>query len=88
MPFLLLSMLAKKNELPQPNIITESGRSLTAHHSVLVFEALASTSLPAFDENEDLAEDAHELVKELYDLWEKSQSAPFVGNLARCFAMP
>lgn len=43
---------------------------MTAHHSVLVFEALASTSLPAFDENEDLAEDAHELVKELYDLWE------------------
>ena len=60
----------EKNELPQPNIITESGRSLPAHHSVLVFEALASTSLPAFDENEDLAEDAHELVKELYDLWE------------------
>ena len=62
--------VCEKNELPQPNIITESGRSLTAHHSVLVFEALASTSLPAFDENEDLAEDAHELVKELYDLWE------------------
>ncbi len=60
----------EKNDLPQPNIITESGRSLTAHHSVLVFEALASTSLPAFDENEELTEDAHELVKELYDLWE------------------
>ena len=59
-----------KNNLRQPNIITESGRSLTAHHSVLVFEALASTSLPAFDENEVLADDAHELVKELYDLWE------------------
>ena len=28
----------EKNELPQPNIITESGRSLTAHHSVLVKE--------------------------------------------------
>lgn len=60
----------EKNGLSQPNIITESGRSLTAHHSVLVFEALASTSLPAFDENEELAEDAHELVRELYDLWE------------------
>ncbi len=60
----------EKNELPQPNIITESGRSLTAHHSVLVFEALASTSLPAFDENEEVEQDAHELVKELYDLWE------------------
>ena len=60
----------EKNELEQPNIITESGRSLTAHHSVLIFEALASTSLPAFDENEEIAENAHELVKELYDLWE------------------
>lgn len=60
----------EKNDLRQPNIITESGRSLTAHHSILVFEALASTSLPAFDENEELAEDAHEYVKELYDLWE------------------
>ena len=35
-----------KNNLPQPNIITESGRSLTAHHSVLIFEALETTSLP------------------------------------------
>ncbi len=60
----------EKNNLRQPNIITESGRSLTAHHSVLVFEALASTHLPAFDENEEIKEDAHELVKELYDLWE------------------
>ena len=60
----------EKNELPQPNIITESGRSLTAHHSVLVFEALASTSLPAFDEAEEIDENAHELVKELYELWD------------------
>ena len=60
----------EKNNLRQPNIITESGRSLTAHHSVLVFEALASTHLPAFDENEEIKEDAHELVKELYDLWD------------------
>ena len=60
----------EKNGLPQPNIITESGRSLTAHHSVLVFEVLASTSLPECDDDEEIAEDAHELVKELYDLWE------------------
>ena len=57
----------EKNNLEQPNIITESGRSLTAHHSVLIFEALASTSLPAFDENEEIDGNAHELVKELYD---------------------
>lgn len=66
----LLVDACEKNELRQPNIITESGRSLTAHHSVLIFEALASTSLPSFGENEEITEDAHELVKELYDLWE------------------
>ena len=56
--------VCEKTGLPQPNIITESGRSLTAHHSVLIFEALASVSLPSFDENETIEEDAHELVKE------------------------
>ena len=62
--------VCEKTGLPQPNIITESGRSLTAHHSVLIFEALASVSLPSFDENETIEEDSHELVKELYELWE------------------
>ena len=31
-----------KNDIPHPNIITESGRALTAHHSILVFEVLRS----------------------------------------------
>ena len=62
--------VCEKNNLPQPNIITESGRSLTAHHSVFVIEAMVSTSLPAFDEDEEIGENAHELVKELYELWD------------------
>ena len=62
--------VCEKNSLLQPNIITESGRSLTAHHSVFVIEAMVSTSLPAFDEDEEISGDAHELVKELYELWD------------------
>ena len=58
-----------KNNLPQPNII-ESGRSLTAHHSVLVFEVLETTSLPIWDEKEELGENPHELVDELYKIWD------------------
>ena len=58
------------NNLPQPNIITESGRSLTAHHSVLVFEVLETTSLPIWDEKEELGENPHELVDELYKIWD------------------
>ncbi|MDR2474589.1 MAG: biosynthetic arginine decarboxylase [Bacteroidales bacterium] len=59
-----------KNNIPHPNIITESGRSLAAHHSVLVFEVLETTSLPAWNENDTLGDDVHELVQELYELWD------------------
>lgn len=65
----LMTDASDKNGLPHPNIITESGRSLAAHHSVLVFEALASTSLPECKDEEEIDENAHEIVKELYDLW-------------------
>jgi len=58
-----------KNGIPHPNIITESGRSLTAHHSVLIFEALETASLPEWDDNVEISDDDHELVRELYDIW-------------------
>jgi len=61
---------ANKNNIPHPNIITESGRSLTAHHSVLVFEVLEATSVPAWEDDEELMDTDHELVKELYHMWE------------------
>jgi arginine decarboxylase len=60
-----------KNNIKQPNIITESGRSLTAHHSILIFEVLETASLPIWHENDELPEDAHELARELYDIWDK-----------------
>ena len=63
--------ICQKNDLVQPNLIIESGRSLTAHHSILVFEVLARTQLPAFGEDEVIGDDAHELVRDLYDIWNK-----------------
>ncbi|WP_108822202.1 biosynthetic arginine decarboxylase [Dysgonomonas sp. Marseille-P4361] len=66
---------ADKNNIPHPNIITESGRSLTAHHSILVFEVLETATLPEWDEDAEISEDDHELVRELYDIWDNlSQS--------------
>ena len=61
--------VSDKNGLPHPNVITESGRSLTAHHSVLVFEVLEATSLPIWEEEEEIDASDHELLKELYSLW-------------------
>lgn len=44
-----------KNGIPHPNIITESGRALTAHHSVLIFEVLETATLPQWDDEEEIA---------------------------------
>ena len=62
--------VSDKNGIPHPNIITESGRALTAHHSVLIFEVLETATLPEWDDEEVIAPDAHELVQELYDIWD------------------
>ena len=60
-----------KNDLPQPNIITESGRSLTAHHSILVLDVLETTHVPIWDEDDEVGENEHELAREIYAIWDK-----------------
>ncbi len=41
---------SNKNGIKHPNLITESGRSLSAHHSVLITDVLETTSLPEMRE--------------------------------------
>ncbi|KXB48374.1 arginine 2-monooxygenase [Bacteroidales bacterium KA00344] len=60
---------ADKNNIEHPNIITESGRSLTAHHSVLVINVLETASLPEMPEEFEAKETDHQLVKDLYNIW-------------------
>ncbi|HOM05246.1 MAG TPA: biosynthetic arginine decarboxylase, partial [Candidatus Kapabacteria bacterium] len=68
--------VCEKNELSHPNIIIESGRSLTAHHSILVFDVLESTSMPTWDpETMEVSEDDHELVQELHNIYENINQA-------------
>ena len=61
---------ADKNDISHPNIITESGRSLAAHHSVLVIDVLETASLPEMPEEFEAKETDHQLVKDLYDIWD------------------
>ena len=58
---------ANKHGLPHPNVIAESGRALTAHHSVLVFNVL-ETAGQAFwnDEQHVVSPDDLDLVKDLH----------------------
>ena len=62
--------IADKNGIPHPNIITESGRSLAAHHSVLVLNVLGAASLPEMPEEFEAKPTDHQLVKDLYEIWD------------------
>ncbi|HPR33683.1 MAG TPA: biosynthetic arginine decarboxylase [Prolixibacteraceae bacterium] len=73
--------VSDKNGIPHPNIITESGRSLTAHHSVLVFEVLETATLPEWDDEKDKVQpDDHELVQEMYSIWEELNQSRMLEN--------
>lgn len=61
---------ANRNNIKHPNIITESGRSLSAHHSVLVIDVLETASLPEMNDAYEPTESSHQLVKDLYDIWD------------------
>ena len=60
---------ANANGIHHPNLITESGRSLSAHHSVLVIDVLETASLPEMNEEFEPENGAHKLVKDLYEIW-------------------
>ena len=65
---------ADKNGIPHPNLITESGRSLAAHHSILVIDVLETASLPEMPEECEPKETDHQLVKDLYEIWDNLNS--------------
>lgn len=62
--------IARANNLPQPNIITESGRSLAAHHAVLILDVLSAVELPVMPEEFEVKDSDHPLAKDLYEIWD------------------
>lgn len=57
----------EKFSLPHPNVIAETGRALSAHHSILVFNVLEAAG-PAFfeDEKQEIPERVADSIKDLY----------------------
>jgi arginine decarboxylase len=56
--------------VPHPDIVTESGRALTAHHSVLIFNVLDSNQMLLGQVPEPLAKDEHRVIQQLYETFE------------------
>lgn len=55
-------------KVPHPDIISESGRALVAHHSVLVVEVFGSIEKIRADSEVQCGENEHALVRELCDI--------------------
>src|SRR5262245_49755571 len=55
--------------VPHPDIVTESGRALVAHHSVLVFNVLGVNEMLIGQIPESLAKDEHPVIQQLYETY-------------------
>jgi arginine decarboxylase len=56
--------------VPHPDIVTESGRALTAHHSVLIFNVLDSNQMLLGQIPAGLEKDEHRVIVQLYETYE------------------
>ncbi|MCB9897304.1 MAG: biosynthetic arginine decarboxylase [Planctomycetes bacterium] len=52
----------EKADMPSPDIVTESGRALVAHHSMMVVEVTGAARLSLDGHVEDAGDDEHEIV--------------------------
>ena len=57
-----------KAEIAHPTIVSESGRAIAAHQSVLVFEIVGKNEV-RFGTPEQPAPTAHKILKQLYETW-------------------
>jgi len=69
----LLEVCEAEN-LPHPHIISESGRAMTAYHSILVANVVDVTSFPEWNSAITLDENAPEVVREIHDVLEATSN--------------
>lgn len=76
-----LQSLCDERGVPHPNIVTESGRFLVAHHSVLVFNVLGVNNLSRPEPPRPATKADHPIMQDLQYIHEKLNR----DNLNECF---
>jgi arginine decarboxylase len=66
--------ICEAEKLPHPNIISESGRAMTAYHSILVFNVLDVTKFPEWDNHIDIDKDAPPCVHALFEVFQQTSN--------------
>ncbi|PIE21834.1 MAG: arginine decarboxylase [Planctomycetota bacterium] len=70
-----------------PCIVSESGRALVAHHSVLVFEMLGHSQLPEQMPEADGSESEHQVLRSLQETWEEVETEPELASYHRALQL-
>ena len=72
-----LQSICDENKTPHPHIISESGRFMVAHSSLLVFNIMSTNLIEKpLDTNFVISEDTHVFVKDLYDIYKALKKTP------------
>jgi arginine decarboxylase len=82
-----IASVCKSREIEHPIIVSESGRAIAAHHSVLVFNALGSSALDQFRVAGNIEQDyqgSEELPQPVLDLFEAYRSVS-ERRLVECY---
>ncbi|MCB0422090.1 MAG: biosynthetic arginine decarboxylase [Bdellovibrionales bacterium] len=66
----IIQSICDEKKVPHPDIISESGRSLVAHSSVLIFDVLGINDVSRKSIYHDFSDKDTRLVLDLYDLWQ------------------
>jgi arginine decarboxylase len=67
-------------EVPHPTLVSENGRAVTAHHSVLVVEALGATTKPTAGPDFRIRKKDHPIVRGLFEQWQELREGNGAGN--------
>jgi arginine decarboxylase len=76
-----LQALCDEKNIPHPNIVTECGRALVAHHSVLVFNVLGVNNLHRSDPPKPANKKDPSIMQDLQYIYEKINK----DNMNECF---
>jgi arginine decarboxylase len=77
--------VCEAENVPPPRIVTENGRAVTAHHSVLVVDTLGRTEKPAVAQDYRLPAKSHEVAQGLHGLLETVDASAGLGELLEAY---
>jgi arginine decarboxylase len=71
----IIQSTCDERSVPHPDIVTEAGRALVAHHSVLIFNVLGVNEVQKKEPSSPPAKDDHRVVQELAYIYEQLSEA-------------